>query len=392
MKIYMLVVFVLAVILGLRSSGAGAAGHMDAPPAPYVRILSPAEGALVVGHTRLQAEVEPPDAVSSVVFFVDGSRVCAVAVPPFECEWDAGTTIAQHQVRLVVHLVAGGRVVRTTRTFAAPFAETVDVDVVKVTVTVMDDRGQYVRGLPRSAFQVSEDGRPQSISHFFAEDAPLELVVAVDVSSSMRSAVSTLKEAVSNFLSAVPSRHGVTLLGFNNDVFTLARRLVDPAERVKAVGSLTAWGSTVLYDVILQGADLLDSRTGRKALVVFTDGEDSGSFATLAEVEERLQASDLTLYMIGQGQGLRSAPLRKVMERLAQTTGGRAFFTEQVDDLRAVFNTLLEELSEQYALGYQPPNGTRDGTWHQIKVDVEGHRRVRARQGYRAAPPSSQRR
>jgi VWFA-related protein len=148
----------------------------------------------------------------------------------------------------------------------------------------------------------------------------------------------------------------------------------------------------VLYDVILQGADLLDSRTGRKALVVFTDGDDSGSFATIAEVEERLQASDLTLYMIGQGQGLRSAPLRKVMERMAQTTGGRAFFTEHADDLRDVFNTLLEELSEQYALGYQSPNGTRDGTWHQITVDVEGHRRVRARQGYRAAPPSSQRR
>jgi VWFA-related protein len=392
MRICVRVVFVLAVILGCSFSEAGAAGHMTAPAALHVRILAPAEGALVVGPTQLQAGVEPADVVSSVVFFVDGSRVCTVAAPPFECEWDAGTTIAQHQVRLVVNLVAGGRVVRTSRTWGAPFAETVDVDVVKVTVTVTNDRGQYVKGLPRSAFHVSEDGRPQPITHFFAEDAPLELVVAVDMSSSMRSAVSRLKEAVSNFLSAVPTRHGVTLLGFNNDVFTLARRSVDPAERVKAVDGLTAWGSTVLYDVILQGADLLDSRTGRKALVVFTDGDDSGSFATIAEVEERLQASDLTLYMIGQGQGLRSAPLRKVMERMAQTTGGRAFFTEHADDLRDVFNTLLEELSEQYALGYQSPNGTRDGTWQQITVDVEGHRRVRARQGYRAAPPSSQRR
>src|SRR4026207_732010 len=116
------------------------------------------------------------------------------------------------------------RVVTSARPTGAEFAETVDVDVVKVTVTVTDDRNRYVKGLPRSAFRVSEDGRAQTISHFFAGDAPLELVVAVDMSESMRPAMSNLKKAVSDFLGAVPSRHGVTLLGFNDDVFTIAQR------------------------------------------------------------------------------------------------------------------------------------------------------------------------
>jgi VWFA-related protein len=151
---------------------------------------------------------------------------------------------------------------------------------------------------------------------------------------------------------------------------------------------MAAWGSTVLHDVILQGADLLDAHAGRKALIVFTDGDDSNSYATFAEVEQRLQTSDLTLYMIGQGQGLTRLPLKNVMERLARQTGGRAFFTERIEDLHGVFRELLDELSQQYALGYQPTNSTRDDTWRQITVDVEGHKRVRARQGYRAAPPS----
>ena len=395
MSIRTFVAFVLAVAAGFSSESAEVSDRI-APspqtPSTRVRILSPAEGAYVVGPTRLRAQVEPSDATSSVIFFVDGLKVCTVAAPPFECEWDAGSVIAQHLVRLVVNLAAGGRVVRTTRTAAAEFAETVAVDVVKVTVTVTDERGRYVKGLPRSAFRVSEDGRPQTISHFFQEDAPLELVVAVDMSESMAPAISTLKTAVSDFLGAVPPRHAVTLLGFNDDVFTLARRAGDATERVKAVEALTSWGSTVLYDVILQGADLLDSQTGRKALVVFTDGHDSRSFATIADVERRLQTSDLTLYMIGQGQGITNAPLKAVMERLSRPTGGRAFFTERIDELHGIFGELLEELSQQYGLGYQPTNRARDDTWRQIKVDVDGQPRVRARQGYRAVSSSSQRR
>jgi VWFA-related protein len=386
--------FVLALAAGLSSESAEASDRTAASqtPSARVRILSPTDGAFVVGPTRLRAEVEPSDASSSVIFFVDGLKVCTVSAPPFECDWDAGSVIAQHLVRLVVNLAAGGRVVRTTRTAAAEFAETVDVDIVKVTVTVTDERGGYVKGLPRSAFHVSEDRRPQAISHFFQDDAALELVVAVDMSESMAPVMSKLKKAVSDFLSAVPPHHAVTLLGFNDDVFTLVRRAGNSAERVKAVQALTSWGSTVLYDAILQGADLLDARAGRKALVVFTDGDDSRSYASIADVERRLQRSDLTLYMIGQGPGITNAALKEVMERLSRPTGGRAFFTERIDDLQVIFGELLEELSQQYGLGYQSTNRARDDTWRQITVDVEGQPRVRARQGYRAPASSSQRR
>jgi VWFA-related protein len=89
--------------------------------------------------------------------------------------------------------------------------------------------------------------------------------------------------------------------------------------------------------------------------------------------------------MIGQGMGITSLSLKKVMQRLSDPTGGRAFATGSIDELHESFDELLEELSNQYVLGYQSTNSARDGTWRAITVDVDGHPQVRARLGYRPA-------
>ncbi len=351
---------------------------------PQLTIISPGDDAYLVGPTLLRAGVDPPEAVVALTFFVDGRQACALTRLPFECDWDAGPVIAEHQVRAVATLQGGARVVQTVRTKTVGYAERIDVDVVQVTVTVTDGRGRFVRDVPQSSFHVSEDGHPQAITHFASEDVPLELVAAVDISGSMASAMPRVKSAVKQFLGEVPPQDQVTLLGFNDNIFTLTRKTTDPAERIKAVDRLAPWGSTALYDVLLRGVEILGRQTGRKALVVFTDGEDQGSHATIKDVERRLQSSDITLYMIGQGRGVTMEPLKRIMERLSTPTGGRALFTDSADDLQIAFADLLDELSNQYLLGYQSSNTRRDDAWRKIKVDVDGHHDVRARQGYRA--------
>jgi VWFA-related protein len=89
--------------------------------------------------------------------------------------------------------------------------------------------------------------------------------------------------------------------------------------------------------------------------------------------------------MIGQGRGVTLESLKRVMERLAQPTGGRALFTDSIDELHSAFADLLDELSNQYLLGYSSSNNKRDESWRRIRVDVDGHHEVRARQGYRLA-------
>ena len=361
---------------GAQAGGAGGAAT--------VQLTAPSGDAYVTGPTPLVARIDPVGAATRVVFYADGRVVCTLTRAPFECSWDAGGSVVEHEIRLVVSLADGGRVVRTARTKGLAYAQRVNVDIVQVTATVTDGGRHFVRGLASSAFHLYEDGRPQAITNFASENVPLDLVVAVDVSGSMKPSVPTLKSAVKAFLAAVPAADQVSLLAFNDNIFTLTRQATDPKDRAAAVDRLAAWGGTALYDVIIRGVDLLGRRTGRKALIVFTDGEDQGSHAPIDEAERRLQASDVTLYMIGQGRGTSLEPLKKVMQRLAQPTGGRALFTEKIDELHGAFAELLDELSSQYLLSYAPPDARRDGTLHQIKVEVDGHYRVRARQSYRA--------
>ncbi len=131
---------------------------------------------------------------------------------------------------------------------------------------------------------------------------------------------------------------------------------------------------------------MIGRQVGRKAVVVFTDGEDQGSHVTIDDVERRLQSSDVMLYMIGQGRGITHESLRQVMQRLSTPTGGRAFSTDNIDELQSAFAELLDELSNQYLVGYQPTNADRDSAWREISVEVEGNYTVRARQGYRVVP------
>jgi Ca-activated chloride channel homolog len=208
-------------------------------------------------------------------------------------------------------------------------------------------------------------------------------VVALDLSTSIEPALREMKRAVSAFLHALPARHRLTLLGFNDEVFTVLPRTADAAERERVVGSLSAWGMTALYEAVVRSAEILGTRAGRKAALVFTDGQDQGSHITLDHVERTLHASDLILYMVGLGRGTESQALKQLMDRLSVPTGGRTISTTSISALQRSFSDLLEEMSHQYVLGYQSSSGVSDDRWREIRVKVAGNYRVRARQGYR---------
>lgn len=351
-----------------------------------VRIVSPEDGSYVSGATLIRAAVQPPGApVMHVAFFADGKLVCQVQRQPFECHWDAGPGVTAHSLRVVATLATGERLVRNATTKGVAFAETVDVAAVQLSVAVLDGH-RFVKGLKREDFRVWEDGEPQALSSFAAEDIPLELIAAIDISSSMRDAIPHVRAAVKQFLTALRPADQVTLVGFNQSLYTVARPSVDLATRLAAVDRLAAWGTTSLYDVIVQSLDLLGNQQGRRALVVFTDGEDQGSVSTLDIAEQRAQASDATLYLVGQGRGTELLGLKHILERLARTSGGRAFTTDKPEKLKEAFAEIVQELSSQYLLSYTPSHDIRDGKWHKLKVEVRGYD-VRTRDGYRYNTP-----
>src|SRR3954469_2558180 len=145
------------VLLAVSRAAGPVHAQTSAGGAPPLEILSPAADAYLSGSTMLRAGLTPAAAASRVLFYVDGRQVCQSSAEPFECSWEAGTTIVAHQIRVVAELTAGGRVVRTVRTKALGYAEKVDVDVVQVIATVTDHTGHFVSGLPRTAFHLEED-------------------------------------------------------------------------------------------------------------------------------------------------------------------------------------------------------------------------------------------
>ena len=344
-------------------------------------------GRYLSGPQTLRARIEPEGAaVVRLTFAADGDPVCTRQAPPWECEWDAGQDVVSHNIRAVAVLADGSRLVDSVRTEAAGYAPPVAVDLVQVPTTVTDGE-RLVKGLGLKDFRIYEDERPQEVSHLIGAEAERELVVAVDMSGSMGPATATCRDAVKRFLTTVRPIDHATLLAFNDSVFTVARREASPEARLRAVDRLRAWGSTAFQDAVLKGLDLLEGHRGRRALVLFTDGEDMVSRATAQDVQARIEMSATPVYVIAQGKGMREEGLKRVLDRIATVSGGRSFYTDRIEQLEGVFAEIGEDIASQYLLAYTSDAAEHDGSWHAIRVEVEGQKKrysVRARQGYRA--------
>jgi Ca-activated chloride channel family protein len=357
-------------------------------PAPALRIVQPTTDTYLLGQSELVAEVSPPTAaVTDVTFFVNGQPVCKIVARPFTCTWDAGQRTIARDVRVVATLAGGARLVKTVRTKGIDLSQSVAVEAVLVSVHVTDDKGRFVEGLRQPQFRVLEDGVPQDITSFLAEDAPASLLLELDISGSMEPAVGELKAATARFLQSLRPADRVTLAGFSNSLFVLASATADSAARQAALDDLHPAGATALYDSMIRGLELLKPQASPRAMVVFTDGDDDASLATLDGVRSALESNDVVLYLIAQGRAEKEAALRTALAKLTAETGGAAYFSSRMSSLQGHFADIVNDLSHQYVVGYTPKRDLGDGAWRKITVQVEDRDRkltVRARQGYLA--------
>ena len=181
------------------------------PPPLGVRITSPVDDGYASGLFRLSAVVEPAAAakqVKELVFFADGKKVCTLTREPFHCDWDAGDRLREHTIRVTAEH-PGGRAAATVHTKGVKHSEAVDVDVVQLTAVVTDGDGRFVKGLTPADFRVFDDGKLQKITSFESENISLEMVLALDVSSSMRAALPPCRIALRSAAKASRPSFGV---------------------------------------------------------------------------------------------------------------------------------------------------------------------------------------
>jgi Ca-activated chloride channel family protein len=267
--------------------------------------------------------------------------------------------------------------------------------IVSLFATVTDAQRRLVPDLIQEDFEVLDNGKPQEIVFFDNQPQPITVVVMLDTSGSMTGAIKFLRDAAEQFLIRLHPEDRGMVGAFHDRVEFGGPFTDDRDDLVAAMRDLDYGNSTRLYDGIAASLDQLKDVSGRRVIVLFTDGEDTSSRADDGDVIERARNEEVMVYSIGLeseffngARVVRSKP-DSVLRRIADETGGGYFELEKTADLAPTFTRVAQELHSQYVVGFTPLQ--LDGKVHKLAVRVKkAGFTARARRSYLADPDKYQ--
>jgi len=270
-----------------------------------------------------------------------------------------------------------------------------NTDLISFNVTITDQYGRFVTGLPESAFTVLDDKQPQEITFFSDDDAPISLGIVFDLTGSMSGGkVKRAREALDHFFETSREGDEYFLITLQNGHANLALdRTRDSQAVLNKLTFVQSRGTTAFYDACYLGVDKVTQGTHpKRALLVISDGQDNNSRYTFKELRRLVKESDVTIYAIGiedEGDGALASDGQMILDDIAALSGGKAFFPQTSAEMDDIFESIALELRHQYSIGYRPPNFNTNGKWHHLKIKVNPprglpHLFVRSRDGYYA--------
>ncbi len=278
----------------------------------------------------------------------------------------------------------------------------VQVNLVVLHTTVLDDRGRFADGLKHENFRILEDKVEQKLSVFKREDLPVSMGLVIDNSGSMRDKRPRVNEAAITLVENSNPQDEAFVVNFNDDFYLdLDKDFTNSIPELKeALERIDSRGSTALYDAIIGSIDHLKKASKDKhVLLVVTDGEDNTSRNSLEKTIREIQKTDTVIYTIGllsQESKKNAKRAKKALEEISLASGGLSYFPENVDDVHNICQQVAHDIRNQYTLAYYPTNSKRDGTFRAVQVEVipprgRGKLVARTRNGYYAptAPAGS---
>jgi Ca-activated chloride channel family protein len=270
----------------------------------------------------------------------------------------------------------------------------VNVDLVNMLCSVWNkNTNAFVTNLVKEDFTILEDDQKQEIRNFVREtNLPLTIALLVDTSSSVAPKLKFEQDAaISFFHNVLREQDRAMLLAFDSGVSMVQDFTNDPNKLAKGIRSLKAAGGTALYDAIYHVCDeKLIRETGRKAIVILSDGDDTSSKMAFAPALEMALRAETIIFAISTSRGgyfgvSSDTPGDKLLKRLAEDTGGQAIYPFKTEELEDSFRQINQELRSQYSLGYLSRNEKRDGTYRKVEIKVaEKGLRLNYRRGYYA--------
>ncbi|MFB0519623.1 MAG: VWA domain-containing protein, partial [Acidobacteriota bacterium] len=275
------------------------------------------------------------------------------------------------------------------------------VNLVTLDVTVTDKRNKYIYGLDKDDFRVYEDDALQAITHFTPEGRPLVIGLLLDSSGSMWGLkIIRAKEGAKKFIHTLKDDEEAFIIDFDSKVKVLQDFTSDKGELLATVDSVVADGATNLNKALWEAIKKLEDKTGKKAIILLSDGKDTVQEMTEEQVLEAAKRAEVKIYSIGiiEKWLTLSAPFRRqtpseekglgeiVLKLLSDWTGGEAFFPSSVSRLGKIYLQIAKELRSQYSLAYTSTNQKQDGTWRTVQVRIRNRPdyMVRTRRGYYA--------
>lgn len=267
--------------------------------------------------------------------------------------------------------------------------ERVESELVVLNVTVTDSQGNYAHKIPRKAFKVFEDGVEQRVNTFAMEENPFAAAILIDTSGSMETSITLARAAAIRFLDRLRPDDVAALYNFYSKI-ELIQDFTNSRDLPQTAYDLRADGNTKMHDAIIRAAKDLSSRPEtRRAILVLSDGIDTGSGASLDKALNAALAANATIYTVNMADpDVKSADrnlLAGALKKFAEKSGGRYVASPGGRTLSDAFEDIIEELSNQYTIGYRPSNRARDGKWRKIQIELSKEDlNARTRAGYRA--------
>jgi len=262
------------------------------------------------------------------------------------------------------------------------------VRAVALDVLVTDKAGRFVQGLRPDDFRVLEQGVPQPLGFFAAGRTPVTVVVLLDSSASVRSDMLSIQKAAHRFIKNLARGDRARIGFFHEEVVFGPRFTDDMSEHSAMINQMRPQRSTHLYDALVESFAKLERVPDRKALLVFSDGDDQGSRTSVEGALEAARQSDVGVYAVGilgwSAEGGKHTN-QGLLEQVARLTGGGAFFPGNEKEMLKAFDRIREELHHQYRMGYVPAGGGEGaGQWREIQVELTRRKGlvVRCRRGY----------
>jgi VWFA-related protein len=249
--------------------------------------------------------------------------------------------------------------------------------------------GRGIEGISERDLTLLEDGKAKEIARLDAQDIPLQVALLLDTSESMRDAIQDTQEAAVYFVESMKPADRIHFIPFNSDIKIFSQTGDDPDPIVEVIRSTEASGGTELYEALLFAMRTLRAQQGRKAIVVFSDGEDTSMSSSLHVALNAAARYGYPIYTIGAGDALGNEKLNRILDQFANTTSGNSFLVEEPAELRHTFGRIATELRTAYVANYYT-DVPFDGRWHDLEIrPLNPEYRVRHRKGFYARTSGS---